>query len=98
MNELVEKNKQAATASLSQPNGKDPGKDPPPMSSADMILLKGVEENLVRMLAEKRIDTNVYSPPDDGETSVILKENEGNMRNRAREARFNAHIQKCVVM
>ncbi|KAI0091077.1 Mis12-Mtw1 protein family-domain-containing protein [Irpex rosettiformis] len=94
MNELVEKNTQAATASSSLPNGKDPGKDPPPLSAADMMLVKGVEENLVRMLAEKRIDTNVYSPPDDGETSMVLKENEGNMRNRAREARFNAHIQK----
>ena len=97
MNELVEQNTRAATTLSSQPNGKDAGKDPPPLSSADMMLLKGVEENVVRMLAEKRVDTNVYSPPDDGETSMILKENEGNVRNRAREARFNAHIQKSVI-
>ena len=44
-------------------------------------------------LAEKRIDTNVFSPPED-EVSGQLKENEQNVRNRAREAKFNAHIQK----
>jgi kinetochore protein Mis13/DSN1 len=94
MSELIEKNTQAAkAASSSQVNGKDPGKDPP-LSSANMMLLKGVEESVVRMLAEKKIDTNVYSPPGDGEGSSALKENEGNVRNRAREARFNAHIQK----
>ena len=97
MNELVEQNTRTAATPSSQLNGKDAGKDPPPLSSADMLLLKGVEENVVRMLAEKRVDTNVYSPPDDGETSMILKENEGNVRNRAREARFNAHIQKSVI-
>ena len=97
----MEKNGQAAGAAgtgTGQGGGgggqQDPGKDPPLLSSADMMLLKGVEESVVRMLAEKRIDTNVYSPPDDGEGSAALKENAGNVRNRAREARFNAHIQK----
>ncbi|KAI0342616.1 hypothetical protein BDW22DRAFT_1330457 [Trametopsis cervina] len=100
MNELVEKNTKAATAassSSSGTNGKDPGKDPPPLSSADMMILKGVEESVVRMLAEKKIDTNVYSAPEDEESAVSLKENAGNVRNRAREARFNTHIQKLKI-
>ncbi|KAI0696953.1 Mis12-Mtw1 protein family-domain-containing protein [Cytidiella melzeri] len=73
MSELVEQNTRAGTASSSHTNGTNSGKDPPPVSSADMM---------------------VYSAPDDGEGSSVLKENEGNVINRAREARFNAHIQK----
>lgn len=81
------------TQSSSRPNGKDPGKDPP-LSDEDMQLLKGVGEDLVRMLAEKKIDTNVYSQPGDDEAPRQLKENEQNVKNRAREVKFNAHIQK----
>ena len=100
MSELVEENTKRAAggsseaSSSSNAKGKDSGKDPPPLSSADMMLLKGVEESVLRMLAERKIDTNVYSPPDDAETSRQLKENEENIRNRAREQKFNAHIQK----
>lgn len=99
MSELVEENtKRAGTSSegssSSKPRGKDPGKDPPPLSSASMMLLKGVEESVVKMLAERKIDTNVYSPPEDSDVSRQLKENGENVRNRAREGKFNAHIQK----
>ena len=93
MSELMEQNAKEAASSVNA-SGKDSGKDPPPLSSADMMLLKGVEESVVRMLAEKKIDTNVYSPPEDAEASRQLKENEANVRNRARELKFNAHIQK----
>lgn len=90
MSELLDQN-----ATMTQPskrNSNDSGKDPP-LSEEGMQLLKSVEEEVVRMLAEKRIDTNVFSPPED-EVSGQLKENEQNVRNRAREIKFNTHIQK----
>lgn len=94
MNELVDKNTQGSSSS-SRRSAKDPGKDPP-LPQEDVILLKGVAEELVRMLAEKKIDTNVYSQPEDDDTPRHLKENEQNVRNRAREVKFNAHIQRSA--
>ena len=90
-NEVADSNAQGAS---SRPNAKDPGKDPPPLPDEHTQLLKGIGEDLVRMLAESKIDTNVYSPPEDLEAPRQLKENEENVRNRARETKFNAHIQK----
>ncbi|EKM58573.1 uncharacterized protein PHACADRAFT_171852 [Phanerochaete carnosa HHB-10118-sp] len=91
MNELAEQITQ--TSSSSRQNTKDSGKDPPPLSE-DLQLLKGVGEDMVRMLAERKIDTNVYNQPgEDGEPKQ-LKPNEQNGRNKEREVRFNAHIQR----
>ena len=59
VNELADQSAQEASSRRST---KDPGKDPP-LSQEDIQLLKGVGEDLVRMLAEKKIDTNVYSRP-----------------------------------
>lgn len=91
MSEMTEQNGHALATS--QRNSKNAGKDPPGLSEEDMRLLKGVEEDLVRMLAERKVDTNVYSHPGDDEAPRQLKENEQNVRNRAREVKFNAHIQ-----
>lgn len=88
--QLLEENAQLPS---SRRSAKDPGKDPP-LSDEDAKLIKEVGEDLVRMLAEKKIDTNVYSPPGGDDTPRQLKENEQNVRNRAREVKFNAHIQK----
>lgn len=92
MNELAEQITQAASSS--RRSAKDSGKDPPPLSRDDMQLLRGVGEDLVKMLAEKRIDTSVYSQPGDEDEPRQLKPNEQNVRNREREVRFNAHIQR----
>ena len=92
MNELT--GEQTQLSSTPRRSSTIPGKDPPPLSSEDVQLLKGVEEEIIRMLAESKIDTNVFSSPEDPGTPVQLKENEQNVKNRAREVRFNEHIQE----
>ncbi|CAL1717252.1 unnamed protein product [Somion occarium] len=69
------------------------GKDPP-LLTEDMQLLKSVQEEVIRMLAEKRIDTSVFSQPESAPPREKLRENEQNVRNRAREKKFNDHIQR----
>ncbi|GJE89926.1 Mis12-Mtw1 protein family-domain-containing protein [Phanerochaete sordida] len=92
MNELADEITQAA--STSKQGSKDAGKDPPPLSEGDLQLLRGVGEDLVRMLAERKIDTNVYSEAGEEDEPRQLKPNEQNVRNREREVKFNAHIQR----
>lgn len=83
---------QASSSKRREP--KNSGKDPPPLSAEGAQLLKRVQENVIKMLAEKQIDTNVYGAADAGDRPK--KENEQNVKNRAREIRFNAHNQRCV--
>lgn len=64
------------------------------MSAEGVQLLKRVQENVIKMLAEKQVDTNVYGAADAGDRPK--KENEQNVKNRAREIRFNAHNQRFV--
>ncbi|EMD31504.1 hypothetical protein CERSUDRAFT_100359 [Gelatoporia subvermispora B] len=85
----------SSQASTSKRSSKKSGKDPPPLSETGSQLLKRVQDRVIRMLAEKQIDTNVYSPEDaSSRPPTHLKQNEQNVKNRAREARFNAHIQR----
>lgn len=91
---MEQSSKAATTASSSKRTSKDPGKDPPPLSSADALLLKSVGESVEQMLAEKMIDTNVYSAAGEDEAQSHLKENAQNVRNRGREVLFKNHIQK----
>ena len=95
MNELAD---QAPQASSSRQASTNSGKDPPPLSTAQTELLKRTEESLMRMLAEKKVDTNVYGAggSQNGDAQHPLRENEQNIKNRAREARFNGHIQRCA--
>ena len=97
MNELAD---QAPQRSSSKERSTNSGKDPPPLSSAQADILKRTEETLIRMLAEKKVDTNVYggAGSQNGDAQRPLKENEQNVKNRAREARFNAHIQRCALL
>lgn len=50
------------------------------------------------MLAEKKIDTSVYTPGEDGKAvrEGALKPNEQNVKNRAREVTFQRHINRWV--
>ncbi|TBU55459.1 Mis12-Mtw1 protein family-domain-containing protein [Dichomitus squalens] len=93
MNELADQAPQASTSRRTSTNS---GKDPPPLSTAQAGVLKRTQENLMRMLAEKKVDTNVYggAGSQNGDAQRPLRENEQNIKNRAREARFNAHIQR----
>ena len=87
MNEIADGSAQSTSGKESKA-----GKDPP-LSKDDVSLLKGVQDEVIRMLAEKKIDTNVFSPPEEV-APRSLKPNEQNIKNRAREEKFNAHIQK----
>ncbi|KAF9223801.1 hypothetical protein BS17DRAFT_802306 [Gyrodon lividus] len=73
------------------------GKDPPPLDDRKKQLLKNVQEDFIRMLAEKKIDISVYSRGSDEKNSEgrALKPNEQNVKNRAREVTFQQHINRA---
>ncbi|KAI0925492.1 hypothetical protein AcV5_008214 [Taiwanofungus camphoratus] len=96
MNEPPEQAPQASSSKRRE--SKNSGKDPPPLSGGGMQVLKRVEERVIKLLAEKNIDTNVYrSGGERADAEKPKKENEQNVKNRAREIRFNAHIQRSKV-
>jgi hypothetical protein len=88
--------------------GKGKGKEEllPPLTDDQKSLLRGVQEDLIKMLVDKKIDTNVISHDvlegsglgvggkDKGKGKAGVKENEQNVRNRAREVTFNKLIEK----
>ncbi|KAI6039759.1 Mis12-Mtw1 protein family-domain-containing protein [Pisolithus marmoratus] len=86
------------------------GKDPPPLNNDQKEILKVVQEEFIRMLAERKIDTSVYSQDKipgagingDGERGGKgsegrrgTKPNEQNVKNRDREVTFQRHIQRA---
>jgi len=90
--------------------GKGKGKEEPlpPLTDDQKSLLRGVQEDLIKMLVDKKIDTNVIShdvleggglgvggkDKGKGKAGAGVKENEQNVRNRAREVTFNKLIEK----
>ena len=90
---MTEPQDQTSQASSSRQKAANSGKDPPALNPTQTDILKKTQESLIRMLAEKKIDTNVFSPPEEV-APRSLKPNEQNIKNRAREEKFNAHIQK----
>ena len=96
---MTEPQDQTSQASSSRQKAANSGKDPPALNPTQADILKKTQESLIRMLAEKKVDTNVYGGSgSQSDSSRPLKENEQNVRNRAREARFNGLIQRCVVV
>lgn len=79
--------------SSSRSKGRSAGKDPP-LSPDDLQVLKDVKEDVIRLLAEKKLDTNVFSPTAAAKPPQVLRENEQNVRNKEREVKFNENIQK----
>ena len=93
-------------------NPKDPDKDNtplPPLTDEQAALLRGVQEDIIRMLAENKIPVQLVSHPERGTgeastsagegstgkgTGIGLKANEQNVRNRAREVTFGECIAK----
>ncbi|KAI6033370.1 Mis12-Mtw1 protein family-domain-containing protein [Pisolithus marmoratus] len=86
------------------------GKDPPPLNNDQKEILKVVQEEFIRMLAERKIDTSVYSQDKTpsagingdgerggkgGEGRRGTKPNEQNVKNRDREVTFQRHIQRA---
>jgi kinetochore protein Mis13/DSN1 len=85
--------------STSKPSSSGSGKDPPPLDEHRKQILKTVQDDFIRMLAEKKIDTSVYGHGPDGKASDErpLKPNEQNVKNKEREIKFREHIERFVV-
>ncbi|KAL5476599.1 hypothetical protein ACEPAI_3279 [Sanghuangporus weigelae] len=66
----------------------------PPLPPGGAELLKEIEDDIIRQLAEKKIDTSAYSGPSGLNGSWKVKENEQNVKNRAREKLFTEQIEE----
>jgi kinetochore protein Mis13/DSN1 len=85
--------------SQSKASSSGSGKDPPPLDERRKQILKTVQDDFIRMLAEKKIDTPVYGHGLDGQAGgeQKLKPNEQNVKNKEREIKFREHIERFVV-
>lgn len=83
----------ASSSSHPSQQGKDP---PPPLSPEGAQMLRNVQEQLIKMLADKQIDTNVYNDGSGTNDAAQAKENEQNVKNREREINFMARIERSV--
>ena len=89
----------AARAPLPAPReGKDPPSEP---SEKGAKLLQGLKDNVLRLLAERKIDLNATSidrPGSPANGSLDIRPNEQNVNNRARTTRFKDEIRMYVVL
>ena len=53
-----------------------------------------MQDDIIRQIAEGKVDTNVYSDP--SSPKKALRENEQNVKNRAREKLFTEQIEEFV--
>ncbi|THH17899.1 hypothetical protein EW146_g3002 [Bondarzewia mesenterica] len=83
---------QGAEASSSKHRPKRSGKDPPPLPEGGQAVLKSVMEDVIKMLAERQVETNAYSPKSSETGGGKKVENEQNAKNRAREVTFMAEL------
>lgn len=87
-----------ATSSSSQPH-QPPPPPLPPLSAEAVKVLKSVQDDIVKMLTEKRIDLSLYSP-EAGSSSKTkpedLLQNEQNVRNRQWEITYSDYIKRSV--
>jgi kinetochore protein Mis13/DSN1 len=81
-------------ASSSKRKTKGAGKDPP-LSEKAMEVLKIVQEDVIRLLAERKIDTSVFSASYDS-SEANIKENAQNVRNRQCQITYTAQIERFV--
>lgn len=88
----------AARAPLPTPRE---GKDPPnQVSEKGAKLLQGLKDDVLLLLAERKMDTSVMATDQPGSPangSVDIRPNEQNINNRARTTRFKDEIRMCVV-
>jgi hypothetical protein len=89
----------AARAPLPAPReGKDPPSEP---SEKGAKLLQGLKDNVLRLLAERKIDLNATSidrPGSPANVSLDVRPNEQNVNNRARTTRFKDEIRMYVIL
>src|ERR1700722_20429581 len=83
-------------SSSSKRKTKSAGKDPP-LSEKAVEVLKIVQEDVIRLLAERKIDTSVFSASYDSNDDKI-KENAQNVRNRQCQITYTAQIERFVFM
>ncbi|KAG2153986.1 Mis12-Mtw1 protein family-domain-containing protein [Suillus clintonianus] len=83
--------------SKSKASSSGSGKDPPPLDERRKQIMKTVQDDFIRMLAEKKIDTPVYGHGPDGLAGDErnLKPNEQNVKNKEREIKFREHIERA---
>jgi len=87
----------AARAPLPVPReGKDPPNEP---SEKGAKLLQELKDDVLRLLAERKIDMNVMAADQPGSAAngAYIPANEQNVNNRARTARFKDEIRMCVL-
>ena len=90
------------TPSTSQPpssSSQPPPPPLPPLSAKAVQVLKSVQEDVVKMLAEKRIDLSLYSPEAGSSSKTKVEDliaNEQNVRNRHWEVTYSDHIKRLA--
>jgi kinetochore protein Mis13/DSN1 len=87
----------AARAPLPVPReGKDPPSEP---SEKGAKLLQELKDNMLLLLAERKIDMNVTAADQPGSAAngAYIPANEQNVNNRARTTRFKDEIRMCVL-
>ncbi|KAG2060752.1 hypothetical protein BDR06DRAFT_1048284 [Suillus hirtellus] len=97
MTRISEASSSSKSQSKSKSSSSGGGKDPPPLDEHRKQILKTVQDDFIRMLAEKKIDTPVYGHGLDGQVGgeQNLKPNEQNVKNREREIKFREHIERA---
>lgn len=97
MTRISEASSSSKSQSKSKASSSGSGKDPPPLDEHRKQILKTVQDDFIRMLAEKKIDTPVYGHGLDGQVGgeQNLKPNEQNVKNREREIKFREHIERA---
>jgi kinetochore protein Mis13/DSN1 len=90
----------SSSSSKSKPSSSGSGKDPPPLDERRKQIMKTVQDDFIRMLAERKIDTSVYGHGSDGNVGDErhLKPNEQNVKNKEREIKFREHIERFVIV
>lgn len=78
-------------------NTKTTDRDLPPLPSGGDELLKDVVKELVRQIADKKVDTSGHGSGPASSNGWTLKENEQNVRNRTREKLFTETIEEYVI-
>jgi kinetochore protein Mis13/DSN1 len=87
----------SSSKSKPRPSSTEPPPPPlPPLSDKAAQLLKTVQEDYIRMLAEKKIDLSLFPQASNGNTTEVLRDNEQNVRNRLCEVVYSENIQRYV--
>ena len=85
----------ASATPTSGPSHMTQVKDPPPkLNSEGTKVLRQVQEQVIKMLVNKSIDTSVYGDESSPSSSTQVKANEQNVMNRNREEKFLARIER----